>query len=187
MDKYGQEEGKVAHSGKQAITTIKQQSQGLKKLHLCNTALGEEGNKLKPVTGMNSTQEQMSGHGAPYCDSCRPKDHRNKPLSLRKWEGKSGCLHPQNYPTTTNPKRHSYHSAPTQNGEADLAKLNVIDAKNDFTSRRALVNAKSMSPRSLTQTELREEAQLMDVLKRVQKLEDYQHARSLEVAKVGPV
>lgn len=185
MNKYGQEEGRVAHSGKRAITTTKQQSQGPKKLHLCNATLGEEGNKLKPVADMNSTQEQMSGHGAPYCgDSCRPKDHRNKSLSPRKGEGRSGCLHPQKYPATIKPKRDSYHSAPTQNGEADLAKLTVIDTKNDFTSRRAPINAKSKSPRSLTQTELRAEAQLMDVLKRVQKLEDYQHARNLEVAKV---
>ena len=187
MDKYGQEEGRVAHSGKHAITTTKQsQEQRRKQQGLCNT-LGEDGNKLKPVADMNSTQKQMSRLGAPYCDSCRLLDHTNKPLSPRKGEGRSGCLHPQNYPATTNPKKHSYHSVPTLNGEADTAELNVIGTKNDFTSRRALIKTKSKSPRSLSLSEHRAEAQLMDVLKRVQKLEDYQHARNLEVTKVRPV
>ena len=186
MDKYSQEEGRVAHSGKHAITTTKQsQGQRRKQQGLCN-ALGEDGNKLKPVAHMNSTQEQISVLGTPYCDSCRLLDHTNKLLSPRKEEGKSG-LHPQNYPATTNPKRHSYHSVPTQNGEADIAQLNLIGTKNDFTSRRALIKTKSKSPRSLTQSERRAEAQLMDVLKRVQKLEDYQHAHNLEVTKVRPV
>lgn len=183
MDKYGQEDSRVAHSGKHTITTTKQSRGPGKQLGLCTSARGEDGNKLKPVADMNSTQEQMSWLGAaPYCDSCRRADHRT--LSPRDREGCSGCVHPQDYPATIKPKRHSYHSAPTQSGEADLAKLNVIGTKNDFTSRRAQIKTKSKSGVSLSQSELRAEAQLVDVLKRIQKLEDYQHAHNLEVVKV---
>jgi hypothetical protein len=184
VDKYGQEDVKIAHSEKHAITSTKQSPGQRKQLGLRSTARStawEDGNKLKPVADMISTQEQISRLGAPYCDSCRLRDHRNKPPSPRKGKGRSRCLHPQNYPATTNPKRHSYHSAPTLSGEADLAELNVIGTKNDFTS---LTETKSKSPKSLGQSECRAEAQLMDVLKRVQKLEDYQHARNLQVAKV---
>ena len=183
MDKYGHKEGRVTHSGKRAITTTKQ-SQGQRKLHLCNTP-GKEGNKLKPVVDKNSTQGQiLCGCGAPYCDSCRSKDHRSNPLSPGKKEGKHDYLHPQNDHATHNSKRHSHHSAPTQSGEPDAA---LIDTKNDFTSRGALIKAKSVSPTSLAQSELRTQTQLLDVLKRVQMLEDYQHAHNLEVAKVGPI
>ena len=185
MDKHGQEGDTVAHSGRHTITTTKQSQGQRTKPGLCSNALGEDGNILKPVADMNSSHEQMSRLGAPSCDSCRLRDHRAH--SPRKGEGRSGCLHPQNYPTTTNPKGHSYHSAPRQNWEAVTAGLNTSGSKNDFTSRRALIKTKSKSPRSLSQSELRAEAQLMDVLKRVQKLEDYQHARNLEVTKVRTV
>ena len=184
MDKYGQEDGRIAYSGIHTITTMKQSQGQRKQLGLrskaCSSAW-EDGNKLKPVADMNSTQEQISRLGAPYRDSCRLRDHRNKPPSPRKGEGRSRCLHPQNYSATSHPKRHSYHSVPTQNGEAELAELKAIGTKNDFTS---LIETKSKSPRSQSQSELREDAQLIDVLKRIQKLEDYQHARNLEVAVV---
>ena len=41
-----------------------------------------------------------------------------------------------------------------------------------------------MSPAPVAQSELRTQVQLMDILKRVQKLEDFQHVSTVEVAKV---
>lgn len=178
IDKYGHRDGRIAHSRKQAITTAKQ-SPRQRKPHLCN-ASGKDENK-------NSIQEQSGGHGVPNCDPSGLEHHRNDSPSPGK--GVEGCLHARNYRTAnnSNSKRHSYHSAPTPNGEADAEILNVADTKNDFASRRTPIKAELRSQTRPGQPELRAHAQLMDVLQRVQKLEDYQHARNLEAAKVGPI
>ena len=142
----------------------------------------------------NSTQEELSQSRTPHWDSSsplQPSYPRDGQVSQGLENKISPCLHAHTAPLVEdlaekrNRERNSYHSAPTQNSETVAATL--IGTKNDFISRRTAKEKGALSPTGVARSQLRAQAQLMDVLNRVQKLEDLQHARNMELTKVGQV
>ena len=182
MDKYSHKESSDAHSGKQSTTTTTRAPRQPHKLQVYRDE--KDGPETKTVAELGSALEEYKPS---HPDSSKPMHHTGGQFSPRKGTGKAACLHPVEIATTEglakkrNCKRHSYHSAPTQNSETVTAAL--IDTKNDFDSKR-MAKRRPLSPSGVAQRDIIVPTQLMDVLKRVQKLEDLQHVHNLELAKV---
>lgn len=189
MDKYSHKESRVAHSGKLTATTARESQQQVKVI-TCDYKTHEA--NLKPLKRSNSsTEKDVDQSVHTYSDLNDPLQYlypRNMQVSLRKGGGRFPCLYPPHAQATgdlakkRNPERNSYNSAPTQNSEAVAAAL--IGTKNDFISARTAREKGALSPTGVARSQLKSQAQLMDILKRVQKLEDLQHTRNMELAKV---
>lgn len=185
MDKCSCKEGRDEHTRKQLTASVRRSQQQKKPLICC---VKEEGHKAKSMTEFSFVQKKSQLSPSDANKLMQSSSHQDKQISPGKGEGKCTCLHPCNVQTTDhlakkrNCKRHSYHSAPTQNSETVAAPF--TDAKSDFISRRSSRGRRPLSPTRVTQSGMPAHSQLMDVLKRLQKLEDLQHVRNIELAKV---
>lgn len=190
MDKYSHKEGRGAHSRKLRATTARESQQQMMVI-ACD--YDTQVTSLKPLRRSNSSTKKDVGQPAPiYSDSNDPLQYlhpRDTQFSKGRLGGIPPCLYPPHAPASADlakkrtPERNCCHSAPTQNSETVAATL--IGTKNDFISWRTARENGALSPTGVAQSQLKSQAQLMDVLKRVQKLEDLQHTRNVELAKVG--